>query len=101
MEQIPSAVAQNTADPKALVEVNVAVRNVSFGGLIIASVDTEGRPALVRRLAKEAQRSIAAALPLVASRRATSGPKQRRNKPRCSVSVPSRRSNRRAPRRVS
>ncbi|MCJ0906348.1 DoxX family protein [Rhodococcus sp. ARC_M6] len=47
------------------------IKNVSLlGGLMIASVDTEGKPSLGwrgRRAAKKAQASISAALPLVAA----------------------------------
>ena len=56
--------------PRAMQRTNF-IKNVSLlGGLMIASVDTEGKPSLGwrgRRAAKKAQASIAAALPLVAS----------------------------------
>nr|WP_230817945.1 hypothetical protein [Rhodococcus qingshengii] len=55
------------ADPETLVKI----KNVSLlGGLMIASVDTEGKPPLGwrgRRAERKVQTSIAAALPLVAS----------------------------------
>ncbi|ALU70789.1 DoxX family protein [Rhodococcus erythropolis R138] len=62
----------NETDPslRAMQRTNF-IKNVSLlGGLMIASVDTEGKPSLGwrgRRAAKKAQTSIAAALPLVAS----------------------------------
>ena len=62
----------NETDPslRAMQRTNF-IKNVSLlGGLMIASVDTEGKPSLGwrgRRAAKKAQASIAAALPLVAS----------------------------------
>ncbi|MFD6517783.1 DoxX family membrane protein [Rhodococcus sp. NPDC060176] len=62
----------NETDPslRAMQRTNF-IKNVSLlGGLMIASVDTEGKPSLGwrgRRAARKAQASIAAALPLVAS----------------------------------
>lgn len=62
----------NESDPaiRAMQRTNF-VKNISLlGGLMIASVDTEGKPSLGwrgRRAAKRAQASISAALPLVAA----------------------------------
>ncbi|WP_424809637.1 DoxX family membrane protein [Rhodococcus sp. 27YEA15] len=65
----------NETDPalKAAQRTNF-IKNVSLlGGLIIASVDTEGKPSLGwrgRRAARKAQASIASALPLISSSQA-------------------------------
>lgn len=73
---IPTTVAGhdfwNESDPalRAMQRTNF-VKNVSLlGGLMIAAVDTEGKPSLGwrgRRAARKAQASIAAALPLAAA----------------------------------